>query len=85
MLFECQLKNCDLCNLSIVNVKKLVPNVFDKESYVIHYEYLQLYLRLGLKLKEIHRVLKFNQSHRLKQNIEFNAQKSNRSRKTESM
>ena len=85
ILFECQLKNCDLCNLSVVNVKKLVPNVFDKESYVIHYEYLQLYLRLGLKLKEIHRVLEFNQSHPLKQNIEFNAQKKNRSRKTESM
>ena len=33
-------------------LKKLVPNFFDKEIYVIHYENLQLYLRLGLKLKK---------------------------------
>ena len=37
---------------TIGNVKKLVPNLFDKEKYVIHYENLQLYLRLGLKLKK---------------------------------
>ena len=29
---------------------------------MIHYENLQFYLRLGLKLKEIHRVLELNQS-----------------------
>ena len=29
----------------------MVPNFFDKEKYVLHYESLQLYLRLGLKLK----------------------------------
>ena len=37
-------------------------NVFDKEKFVIHYENLQFYLRLGLKLKKIHRVLELNQS-----------------------
>ena len=35
----------------IGNIKKLVYNLVDKEKYVIHYENLQLYLRLGLKLK----------------------------------
>ena len=39
-------------NIPIGNVKKLVPNFFDKEKYVIQYENLQLYLRLGLKLKK---------------------------------
>ena len=29
-----------------------MPNVFDKEKYVIRYENLQLYVRLGLKLKK---------------------------------
>ena len=30
------------------NVKKLVPNFFDKGKYVLHYKNLQLCLRLGL-------------------------------------
>ena len=47
-----QLKIEDLYNIPIRNVKKLVPNFFDKGKYVIHYENLQLYLRLGLKLKK---------------------------------
>ena len=56
-------------------LKKLVPNFFDKEKYVIHYKNLKLYLRLGLKLKKIHHVLEFNQSQWLKQYVELNAQK----------
>ena len=36
----------------ISNVKELVPNFLDKEKYVPHYEKLQLYLTLGLKLKK---------------------------------
>ena len=61
-----QLKIADLYNIPIGNVKKLVPNFFDKEKYVIHYENLKLYWRLGLKQNKIHRVLKFNQSQWLK-------------------
>ena len=52
MLCEYQLKIADLYNIPIENVKKLVPNLFEKEKYVIHYENLKLYLRLGLKLKK---------------------------------
>ena len=39
----------DFYNILIGNVKKLVPNFFDKEKYVLHYENLQFYLALGLK------------------------------------
>ena len=56
MLSEYQLKIADLYNISIGNVKKLVPNLFDKEKYMIHYENLKLYLRLGLKLKNTSRI-----------------------------
>ena len=42
----------DFYDIPIGNVKKLVPNVFNKEKYALHYENLQLYLRLGLKLKK---------------------------------
>ena len=75
MLSEYQLRISDLYNLPIGNVKKLVPNLFDKEKYVIHYENLKLYLILGLKLKKVHRVLEINQSQWLKLCIEFNMQK----------
>ena len=47
-----QLKTDDLYNILISIVKKLVPSFFDKEKYVLPYENLQLFLRLGLKLKK---------------------------------
>ena len=42
---------------------------------MLHYENLQLYLRLGLKLKEIHCALEFSQSQWLKPYIVFNTWK----------
>ena len=75
MLSEYQLKIADLFDISFGSIKKLVSNFFDKEEYVLHYDNLQLYLRLGLKLKKIHCVLEFNQSQQLKPCIEFNTQK----------
>ena len=45
MLSEYQLKIFDLYSIPIGNVKKTVPNFFDKEKYTIHHENLQLYLR----------------------------------------
>ena len=50
------------CNISVGLVSKLVPTLKDKKEYVLHYHNLQLYLDLGLKIKKVHRVLKFDQS-----------------------
>ena len=72
LLSEYQLKIADLYNIPVVNVKKLVSHFFDKEKYVLNYENLKLCLRLGLKLKKIHRVSEFNQSQWLKPYTEFN-------------
>ena len=66
MLSEYQLKVADLYNIFIGNVEKFVPSFFDKAKYVIYYQNLQLYLRLGLKLKKIYCLLEFNQSQWLK-------------------
>ena len=52
-----------------------MPNFFDEEKYALQYENMQLYLRLGLKLKDIHHLLELNQSRWLKLCIELNIQK----------
>ena len=40
---------------NINEVKKLISNLGDKESYILHYKNLKQYLSLGLKIKKIHR------------------------------
>ena len=62
-------------NISICLVSKLVPTLRDKKEYVLHYRNLQLYLDLSLKIKKVHRVLKFDKSPWLKQYIDFNTEK----------
>ena len=56
-------------------VKKLVPNLMNKNNYVIHYKNVQQCLDLGMKFKKIYRVLKFKQKNWIKPYINFNAQK----------
>ena len=70
-----QLKIADFYNIPIGNVTKLVPNFFDKGNYVLHYENLRLYLRLGLKLKNIS-CIRIQSITRLKPYAKFNTQKS---------
>ena len=46
------MKIADFYDIPIGDIKTLVSKFFDKETYVLHYENLQLCLRLGLKLKK---------------------------------
>ncbi|XP_065640538.1 uncharacterized protein LOC136073101 [Hydra vulgaris] len=48
--------------LKIDRVEKLVTNLNHKKNYIIHYENLKLYERLGLKITKIHRGVKFEES-----------------------
>ena len=53
-------------------VEKLIPNLRDKNKYVIHYKNLMQCLKLGMKLKKIHRGIKFIESAWLKPYIDKN-------------
>ena len=48
--------------IKINKVKKLIPNIGDKEKYVLHYENLKQYESLGLKINKIHRGIEFEES-----------------------
>ena len=65
LLFLPERKKVKKCN-------KLVCNIQDKENYVIHIKALKKALNHGLKLKKVHRVIKFDQNTQLKQYIDMN-------------
>ena len=58
-------------------VEKFVYSIEDKEKYVIHIRALKQALNHGLILKEVHRVIRFNQEAWLKPYIDMDTQKMN--------
>ena len=54
---------------------KLILNLKDKEKYVVHIKTLQYYLKKGLLIKKVHRIVKFHQRQWLKPWIDFNTGK----------
>jgi len=54
--------------------KKLIPNLHNKVKYMTHLKNLQLYLRLGMKLSKVHRVLTFTQTDWMRSYIEYNTE-----------
>ena len=58
--------------LKIKRVEQLVPNLKCKKRYVVHIKALDQALKHGLKLKKVHRVIKFQQSRWMKAYIMLN-------------
>ena len=58
--------------IEVNKVLKLIPNLGDKKTYILHYENLKQYLSLVLKLTHIHRGIKFEESQWLKKYIALN-------------
>ena len=55
-------------------VEKLIPNLRDKKKYVLHYKALIQCLNEGMKIKRIHRGIKFVESEWMKPYIDMNTE-----------
>ena len=60
--------------VKVNKINKLIPNLGVKKKYVIHYENLKQYLSSGLKLTNIHRGIKFEESQWLEKYIAINTE-----------
>ena len=61
-------------NLSKDAFSNVIPNLGDKERYILHYENLKHYLSLESKLTKIHRRIKFEESQWLEKYIALNTE-----------
>ena len=60
---------------SSVRTPKLMATLLKKENYVLHFWNFQLYVKLGLVVKKIHRAVAFTQRPFIREYIEFNSLK----------
>ena len=60
--------------VEVNKIDKLIPNLPNKEKYILYHENLKQYLSLGLKLTNIHRGIKFEESQWLEKYIALNTE-----------
>jgi hypothetical protein len=61
-------------NVMSGSTQKLVPNLMNKQKYKLHLKNLQLYMKLGMKLTHVHRVISFRQHEWMEPYIRFNTE-----------
>ena len=54
---------------------KLICDQTNKEYYIVHYKNLKFYLRMGMIIKKVHRIVSFDQTPWLAKYIDYNTQK----------
>ena len=54
---------------------KLICDQTNKEYYIVHYRNLKFYLRMGMIIKKVHKIVSFDQSAWLSKYIDYNTQK----------
>ena len=54
---------------------KLICDQTNKEYYIVHYRNLKFYLRMGMIISKVHRIVSFDQSPWLQKYIDYNTQK----------
>ena len=69
-------------HLQMGRVEKLIPNLYRKENYVVHYKALRMYVKYGLKVTKIHRGIVFHDSPWMKPYIDFNTKLRMQSKNT---
>ena len=66
--------------MKIDKCKKLVCNLYDKKSYIVHIRSLKQALNHGLTFKKVHRVIQFHQEAWLKLYIDMNTELGKRAK-----
>ena len=71
--YQCELLD-DHKDILKPNVNKLTCTLNLKRKYVVHYVTLQLYLKLGLRFSQVHRIMSFRQKPWMHLYIDNNTQ-----------
>ncbi|MEL7079369.1 MAG: hypothetical protein AAGM46_26060, partial [Cyanobacteria bacterium J06582_2] len=72
MLSEYSTNTANHLGFKPIFTKKLIPNLRNKQNYIVHFANLKMYIEQGMILKKIHRIMKFRQSAWMEPYIQFN-------------
>ena len=61
--------------------KKLILDLLPKKNYKVYYKNLEYYLKLGVKVTKVHRILTFDEKPFLKEYIDLNTELRKQSKK----